>query len=223
MRILLVITAAFILENVLNTLLSVSKVNQCINTPQNCTEIITISFELQNNQTLVNSEKFTANIKNLEFANGELKELESQVNITLTKSPVIIEYNLFNPVRYNYHPHEIVLDSSWIFCDGESNLGDENPIGSSCNELYDETGNKIKFSSGFCCNCPLATTVFGVTYGVKRGRCELFSSMKTVHCMRNDRSWYNGFQVGHNMAVYNITVYVDGVDQHGQKFQSQTL
>jgi hypothetical protein len=191
-------------------LISVSNITQCTNLlDPDCTQKVSVILEIENSQDLTNSTQISANIRNLQLETGEYKTLATQLNITLSKSKVQLYYELSIPTLYNYHAHEILIDTSWLFCDGETYAGDENPSAKSCNQLYTAQKQKVPYSQGFCCSCPWTTTYFGLTSGVSRPDCALFSSSRTGHCMRHDGRWYNGFTVGKNEAVYNVTLTVD--------------
>jgi hypothetical protein len=193
-----------------SNLISLSNITQCTSLlSPSCTQKVSVLLEIENSQDLTNSTQISANIRNLQLESGEYKTLAQQLNITISKSAVQLYYDLSIPTLYNYHAHEILIDTSWIFCDGDSYAGDENSMAKSCNQLYTAQKQKVEYSKGFCCSCPWTTTYFGLTGGVSRSDCALFSSSRTGHCMRHDGRWYNGFTVGKNEAVYEVRVTID--------------
>jgi hypothetical protein len=95
-------------------LISVSNITQCSNIQDpDCTQKVSVILEIENSQDLTNSTQISANIRNLQLETGEYKTLAQQLNITLSKSKVELYYELSIPTLYNYHAHEILIDTSW--------------------------------------------------------------------------------------------------------------
>lgn len=154
---------------------------------------------------------------------GQTKSIYKPVNITVIKSPVEIEYDLTNPFNVNYNPYEIVIDTSWLFCESNGEyLGDENDFDFSCNKLYykNTPDKSVQYSSGFCCSCPISTIFFGTSSSNIRGSCGIFSPSRTAHCMRYHPTWYTGYKLGKSKAKYNITLTIETMNSSGETTKS---
>ena len=207
------------------TLLSVSNVTECVNISSNCTDSVFLNLQVENNSLNDKTERIFASINTITFNDGETKNAYVPINITITKSPVEIDYELTNPFAVNYNPYEVVIDTSWMFCESNGEyLGDENDFDYSCNKLYhkNDSSEAVPYSSGFCCSCPMSTIFFGSSSTSIRGGCSIFSSSRTAHCMRYHPTWYTGYTIGKSKAKYSITINTEKLNASGETIKSTT-
>lgn len=87
---------------------------------------------------------------------------------------------------------------------------------STCTLQYDDNGNIVEDSQGFCCSCPLITLIFGARgAGDVRGDCGWMSDTHSAHCLQFPDEWWAGYRIGNYQFKYYITISVETTDKEG--------
>jgi len=129
--------------------------------------------------------------------------LEKPLRIYIQKSQVIARYTIVYRQDFNYRPYERVISSSAFTCqEGAENT---NPT---CEWFYDNNGNKVKNSEGFCCSCDV-WQIMGMSKTKSRSNdCTLNPGSSSAHCLRYDSLWYSAYEIMSNDLYYTIEVSI---------------
>ena len=190
------------------TIIAKSSLDSCTQETEDelkCDSKIVLSLTIQNAE-LENTDYISTYLTNVTDSNGNIKTLSNPYKITISKSPVSVNYNCVYLQDFNYHPTETVIASDiWTCADGDK------ASSPTCGWQKDSDGNNIEYSQGFCCQCELSQ-IIGTSDETLRGKsCKVLNlgvNSATAHCLRYDELWFSAYEVNTYSLSYTIKVNI---------------
>eukprot|EP00347_Sterkiella_histriomuscorum_P005563 403356130 len=153
----------------------------------------------------------TFNITKVENSTtGEMQQLNQWIQIGFKKSAAQIVYDLTYVQDFYASVTEQVVYTQSIFCDDSYNSNDP-----TCGWQYDKNGNKIQYSQGFCCDCPLSD-IFTIADKETRGfSCILANTFyATAHCLKFSSERFSAYKISPPRVEYTITAQIQIFDKN---------
>ena len=203
------------LEYVYSSFISSSTLDSCLNTGNTtftCQNKLVVTLSIENNQ-ISGAESLEATITSVSSDNST-STLLYPLKIALQKSAVTARYPLNYLQDFNNKAQELLIASTIFNCDDGAES--TNPT---CGWKYDDQGNRIWDSQGYCCTCDLEDFL-GINSGnYERGfACEAFnlgSGSSTAFCLVWDSLWYSSYQILQYQISYTISIQITTPDING--------
>jgi len=207
--------AAVIASLTLGSLISSSRIEQCVQTGNGPSELVcerdkfVVALSVENGQN--GTETVEATFSQASDDSGT-RQLQVPWRIELRKSRVSIRYPITYVRSFNAQPGEQVIVVPSLGCvDGASSASP------TCGWAV-SNGNRVQDSQGFCCTCDFLQTI-GVSDSPTRATtlsCDLFTSQQSAHCLRFGELWYSAYAVGAAETFFTlelgVTSYVEGAE-----------
>lgn len=121
--------------------------------------------------------------------------MKKPITLTITKSQIQVSYKLKYLQTFNKGPIEQVVSTSVLGCTEGIFMGSSRLSDSTCSIMYDNEGNIVPDSQGFCCSCPTTKYLFGAGNSINRGDCGFLDGANSAHCLRFSEEWFAGYEV----------------------------
>lgn len=208
------LAAALFPTLLLGSLISSSRIEQCVRTGAGADELacesskFVLALSVENGQN--GTETVEATFSRASDGAGGTRQLQTPWRIELRKTRVMIRYPIAYVRSFNAQPvEEVVVLPSLGCADGSAA---ESPT---CGWAVRD-GTRVADSQGFCCTCDFLQTI-GASDELTRATslsCDLFTSQQSAHCLRFGSLWYSAYAVGPAETSFTlelgITSYVDG-------------
>lgn len=194
-----------IAQHIHSSILSSSNITQCFNSANNCTQQITLTFTLENNQ-LAGAESTQLTYTNFTDANNNVYQLNSPLTLSLAKSQVHTKYPLQYIMDVPTTVTEQVIPQDWPLCSEGSTYNGKILSNSTCGLQTTALGVFVPYSGGFCCTCPLLAILTGISSTVTRNTCTAFGKTQAAHCLRFSSSFYSVYSISQFMTDFNVTL-----------------
>ena len=185
--------------------ISSSNFNECYNSNgvESCEPALSVLLSMGNNYE-VPVEKMSFGFPNVTTPEGNTISPVGSINITITKTPTIIDYNLKSGKSYLRSIRELVLEYPGGDCEDDSLFGQSQDA--SCYDAV-KKGYVTINQGGYCCACGKVKAMFYETHGV-REYCGFTDYRESAHCFIQSKDTFDTFTVhGYTMATsYNVSV-----------------
>eukprot|EP00033_Pygsuia_biforma_P003888 GCRY01004257.1.p1 GENE.GCRY01004257.1~~GCRY01004257.1.p1 ORF type:complete len:967 (+),score=239.56 GCRY01004257.1:70-2970(+) len=198
----------------LGSIISSSELTSCTNTSSNmtsetteldCQNKIVVSLSVNNGQE--GTESLQYDLSSIEKEDGTVEKLAKAVTVKISKSEVRIAYPIYFKQHFNNKPKETTISMLMVNCKDTGSSP-------SCGYAEDTYGNRIDYSSGYCCSCSMLSHLSG-NNDLRGGTdCSpyvaglpILQTQGEAHCLSFDELWYGGFSIGTAETVFDI--YLD--------------
>lgn len=215
-------TLNFIKVLISGELISKSTIEICTNDGEselNCKEKIILALSIENGK-LSETDYYEVYLNSVNDSNNQKRTLQYPYKILISKTPVVAVYPGTYLQDFNYHAKERVVKSDIFTCNDKDQ--NENPT---CGWQYDDDGNKIPNSQGFCCKCTFGQ-IIGINPNIRGNACRLFNfgtGSAAAHCLSFDSLWFSGFELKQYQMDYKITIKVIGRNEASSDYEVESM
>ena len=127
---------------------------------------------------------------------GRVLQMETPLIMTLSKTQPRYVYPLTYERDFPYYAYEQVIQTPKYSCHDDPFSQDQEPT---CGWQIDpETGSRLPYSQGFCCECDLLNFIGEVAEATRGSDCDLInvgSTASSAHCLKFSEAdtWYKAY------------------------------